>query len=160
LFKKYKSAEDYANTPISEIERDISSITFYKNKAKNIRATCKIIIEKHNGNVPNTIEELTSLPGIARKTANVILANAFNIISGIPVDTHYIRLAYRLGLTSSHNPVIIEKDSMRLIPKQYWSNLPHLLKAHGRLICKAPNPYCSKCFLNDICPKKGVIKQL
>lgn len=160
LFKKYKTAKDYATADLTEMESMISEITFYRNKAKNIKAACRMLVEEHNGNVPKTMSELVKLPGIARKTANVILANAYNIIEGIPVDTHFIRISYRLGWTKSSNPVVIEKDCMSAIDKKYWKELPWLLKSHGRKICKAPVPYCSKCFLNDLCPKEGVSKRL
>lgn len=160
LFKKYKTARDYANADLNEFEKIISKITFFRNKAKNVKEACRILVEKHNGNVPRTMEELTKLPGIARKTANVILSNAYNVLEGIPVDTHYIRVSYRLGWTKSTNPVVIEKDSMQMIDKKDWKELPWLLKSHGKNICKAPLPYCSKCFLSDICPKQGVDKKL
>lgn len=160
LFKRYKTAKDYANADLKEFEKEISKITFFRNKAKNVKEACRILIEKYNGNVPRKMEELTKLPGIARKTANVILSNAYDVIEGIPVDTHYIRVAYRLGWTKSTNPVVIEKDSMNIIDKKYWKELPWLLKAHGKAICKAPYPYCSKCFLNEECPKQGVTKKL
>ena len=160
LFKRYKTAKDYADIDLKEFEKDISKITFFRNKAKNVKEACRILVEKYNGNVPRTMEELTKLPGIARKTANVILSNAYDVIEGIPVDTHYIRVAYRLGWTKSTNPVKIEKDSMQMIDGKYWKELPWLLKAHGKSICKAHVPYCSKCFLNNICPKQGVDKKL
>ena len=160
LFKKYKTAKDYADADLKEFEKEISKITFFRNKAKNVKEACRILIAKYNGGVPRTMEELTKLPGIARKTANVILSNAYNVIEGIPVDVHYIRVAYRLGWTKSTNPVKIEKDSMQMIDGKYWKELPWLLKAHGKNICKAPVPYCSKCFLNNICPKQGVGKEL
>ena len=155
LFKKYKSARDFAKLD----ENDLKSITFFKSKAKNIREACKTLDEKYGSGVPQTMEELTSLPGIGRKTANVILANAFNIILGIPVDTHYIRVGYRLGWTKSKNPDIIERDSMNLIPKSEWKIVPHLLKAHGRAVCK-PLPECSRCCVNKLCPKNGVTKSI
>ncbi|MBI2076425.1 MAG: endonuclease III [Candidatus Aenigmarchaeota archaeon] len=151
LFKKYKTAGDFSKLD----ESDIKSITFFKNKAKNIREACKILDAAYG--VPQTMEGLTELPGIGRKTANVILANAFNIILGIPVDTHYIRVSYRLGWTKSKNPDIIERDSMNLIPKSEWKIVPHLLKAHGRAVCK-PIPECSRCCVNNLCPKNGVTK--
>ena len=160
LFSKYKTAGDYANCNISELEDMVKKVTFYRNKAKNIKEACRIIVSKHNGNVPRKMNEMLELPGIARKTANVILANAYDIIEGIPIDAHFIRVSYRLGWTKSKNPAIIEKDCMNAISKENWKELPWLLKSHGKMICKAPVPYCSKCFLNNICPKQGVNKRL
>ncbi len=121
LFKKYKKAEDFCNIK----ENEIKSITFFKNKCKNIRETCKILVEKYNGKVPDDSEKLIDLPGIGRKTANVIMQNAFNIIEGIIVDTHVIRLSYRLGWTKNKNPDKIEQDLMKIIPKENWKELPH-----------------------------------
>ncbi len=160
LFKKYKSAEDYANAKPSELEKEISKITFAKNKAKNIIASCKILVEKFNEKVPDTIEDLTALPGIGRKTANTILINAYGIVQGIPCDTHVIRVSYRLGWANSQNPDMIERDLMNILPKEIWGKIPYMLKAHGRSICKAPVPFCSKCPVNGLCPKQGVTKRL
>ena len=160
IFKKYKTARDYANAPFNQFENDIKSITFFKNKAKNIVEACKIISEKHDGKVPDTMDELIGLPGIGRKTANAILINAFDKVEGVVVDTHVIRLAYRFGWTKQKNPGKIEKDLMALIPKKDWKSLSHLMKDHGREICKAPVPECGRCFLNKLCPKQGVTKSL
>jgi len=160
IFEKYKTAKDYAKADLEEFVNEISSVTFAKNKAKNIINACKIIVEKYNGKVPDTIEDLVSLPGIGRKTANTILINAFNKIQGIPTDTHVIRISYRLGWTKSKKPEEIEQILMKVIPKKDWKKIAYLLKAHGRAICKAPIPFCSKCFLNKLCPKKGVTKKL
>ena len=160
IFAKYKNAKDYANADLKEFTKEISAVTFAGMKAKNISSACKILVEKYNSKVPNTMENLTSLPGIGRKTANTILINAFNIVEGIPVDTHVIRVSYRLGWTKSKKPEEIEQDLMKLIPKEDWKKIAYLIKAHGRAICKAPIPFCSKCFLNDICPKQGVTKKL
>ncbi len=159
LFKKYKTANDYAEAGLQELINDIKSITFAGNKAKNIKAACKILAEKYNGKVPDTTEELTELPGVGRKTANAILINAFNKVVGIPVDTHVIRLACRLGWTKQKNPDKIEQDLMRLISKSDWKKIPYLLKDHGRAVCK-PVPECSRCMLNKLCPKQGVTKRL
>lgn len=156
LFQKYKTAADFTRLR----EEDIKSITFFKNKARNISAACKLIIEKYKGEVPDSIEELVTLPGIGRKTANVILINAFNKVSGIAVDVHVLRLAYRLGLTKNTNPEKVEKDLMAVVPKSDWKTITWLLKDHGRAVCKAPVPYCSKCVLNKICPKQGVARGL
>lgn len=160
LFKKYKTAEAYAKASLHELEKEISSITFYKNKARHIKEACRIIAEQHGGKVPQTMEELTELPGIGRKTANAIIQNAFNKVDGIIIDTHCIRLAYRLGWTKQKNPDRIERDLMNLMPKIEWKKLPHLLKDHGRAVCKAPIPECSSCVLNKLCPKQGVTKRL
>ncbi|HLF55071.1 MAG TPA: endonuclease III [Candidatus Nanoarchaeia archaeon] len=160
LFAKYKKAEDYAKATVPELLKYIKSITFAGNKAKNIIAACKLLVEKHNGKVPKTIEELTELPGIGRKTAIVIQTNAFDIVSGVVVDTHVIRVSYRLGWTKNTNPDKIERDLNKLIPEKHWKETQWLLKAHGRAICKAPDPYCSKCPVNKLCPKAGVKKKL
>ncbi len=160
LFRKYKTAKDYANADLKELTACIKSVTFAENKAKNIREACRILTEKHNGEVPKTMNELTALPGIGRKTANAILQNAFDIVEGVVVDTHVIRVSYRLGWTKNTNPEKIEQDLMKLVSRQYWKEIPHLLKSHGRAVCKAPVPYCSKCILNKLCPKQGVTEKL
>lgn len=160
LFKKYKTAEDYADANLQKLINDIKAVTFAGNKAKNIKNTCKILLEKYDGKVPNAMEALTSLPGIGRKTANTILINAFNIVEGIPADVHVIRLSNRLGWSKGKNGDEVERDLVKIIPKEYWKKLPYQLKAHGRTVCKAPTPTCSKCELNKLCPKIGVLKSL
>jgi endonuclease III len=160
VFSKYKTAKNYANADISDFIKDISSVTFAGMKAKNIISACKIIVDKYGGKVPDKMEELTSLPGIGRKTANTILINAFGKVEGIPVDTHVIRLSFRLGWTKNKKPDDIEQDLMKLIPKADWKSIPYLLKSHGRAVCQAPIPSCSKCSLNYTCPKVGVTKKL
>ena len=160
IFTKYKSAKDYANADLRELTKEISAVTFAGMKAKNIINACKIIAEKYNGKIPETMDELIDLPGIGRKTANTILINAFGKVEGIPVDTHVIRLTFRLGWTKSKKPEEIEQDLMKIIPKEDWKNIAYMLKAHGRAICQAPIPYCSKCFLDKLCPKNGVTKKL
>lgn len=160
LFARYKTANDYAKASVSDLLKFISKITFAGNKAKNIIVACKILAEKHNGKVPRNVEELTELPGIGRKTANAILQNAFDIVEGVVVDTHVIRVAFRLGWTNNTNPEKIEQDLMKLLPKSEWKKLPWLLKVHGRAICQAPTPYCSKCPVSKLCPKNGVKKSL
>jgi endonuclease-3 len=161
LFKRYKTAEDYAKADLNELTHIIRKITFASTKAKNIKKACTILVEKYNGRVPKTQAGLTSLPGIGEKTARAILQNAFNIIEGIVVDTHVLRVAYRLGWTSSEkNAEKSGHELIEIIPKKEWKKLPWLLKAHGRAICKAPNPFCSKCPLNKLCPKQGVKKKL
>jgi len=156
LFKKYKSVKDYADAPPGVLQKDISSINFYKTKAKNIQNSAKMIVEIFNSTVPKTMDELISLPGVARKTANIILSNVYGINEGIAVDTHVKRLAYRLGLTKYEDPVKIEKDLMSITPKEEWGNLSHLLISHGRQICQAKNPKHHDCILYDICPSKNI----
>jgi endonuclease III len=155
LFKKYRTLKDYAEAPIETLQKDISSVNFYKTKAKNIQNTAKLIIEQFSSKVPKTMGELTSLPGVARKTANIILFNAYGINEGVAVDTHVKRLANRLGLTRNEDPVKIEQDLMKLIPKDEWGNITHLLIFHGRKICRARNPNHSECVLYNICPSKN-----
>ena len=156
LFKKYKSVKDYADAPLVLLQKDVSSVNFYKTKAKNIQNAAKMIVEKFNSKVPRTMDELISLPGVARKTANIILSNVYGINEGIAVDTHVKRLAYRLGLTKYEDPVKIEKDLMSITPKEEWGNLSHLLISHGRQICQAKNPKHHDCILYDICPSKNI----
>jgi endonuclease-3 len=152
LFQKYRSAEDYATVSQEELEQDIRSTGFYRNKAKNIRAACQLLITNYDGEVPSTIEELLKLPGVARKTANVVLGNAFGIIEGFVVDTHIGRLARRFGWTTNEDPIKVEQDLMRLIPRQDWLDLSHLLIFHGRAICQARKPLCHQCALSKFCP--------
>lgn len=156
LFKKYKNVNDFANTDSATLEKDVSSVNFYRNKARNIQNAARIIIEKFNGEVPRTMEDLISLPGVARKTANIVLYNVFGIIEGIAVDTHVIRLAGRLGLTKNEDPVKIEKDLMEIVPKKEWGNITHLLIFHGRKICQAKKPMHKDCVLFDICPSRNI----
>jgi endonuclease III len=156
LFQKYKTVSDYAKVSPETLQKDVSSINFYKTKAKNIQASAKIIVEKFNARVPKTMEELTSLPGVARKTANIVLTNAFGINEGIAVDTHVKRLAYRLGLTKYEDPVRIEQDLMALTPKEQWGNISHLLIFHGRKICQAKKPKHQECVLYNICPSRDI----
>ena len=156
LFKKYKSIKDYADASLEALQKDLSSINFYKTKAKNIQGSAKMVVERFNSKVPKQMEELTSLPGVARKTANIILSNAYGINEGIAVDTHVRRLAYRLGLTKNEDPVKIEKDLMLLTPKQEWGNLSHLLIFHGRKVCQAKKPKHRECILYDICPSRNI----
>ncbi len=158
LFAAYKTARDYATANLKEFIEIIKPISFPAMKAARIQKACKILVEKFNGKVPDTMEELTKIPGIGRKTANTILMNAFGKVLGIPVDTHVQRLSYRLGWTKNKNPDKIEQDLMKLIPKEHWKIIPYQLKAHGRAVCKAPIPDCTRCFLFDICPRNGVKK--
>ncbi|RLF45492.1 MAG: endonuclease III, partial [Thermoplasmata archaeon] len=151
LFKKYKKAEDYAKVSLQELQNDIKSVNFYKNKGKFIKECCSIIASQYNGKVPDSMEELIKLPGVSRKTANVVLSNAFRKDEGIVVDTHVMRLSQRLGLTKEKNREKIEQDLMKKFPKEEWFDLANLLIAHGRKICKARNPMCEKCVLKEIC---------
>ncbi len=152
LFRKYRTAEDFVNAAREELERDIHSTGFFRNKAKNIQGACQIIAERYQGQVPETMAELLALPGVARKTANVVLGNAFGIASGVVVDTHVARLSQRLGLTTHEQPEKIEQDLIAMTPQQDWIDLPHLLIAHGRALCKARNPQCPTCPLEARCP--------
>ncbi len=154
LFKKYKKVEDYAKVKPEVLEHTIRSTGFYRNKAKSIISCCKEIVETHGGKVPSTMEELVQLGGIGRKTANVILGNAFGI-PGIVVDTHVKRVTYRLGLTRNQDPVKIEYDLMELVPQKEWTQFSHLLIFHGRYTCMARKPLCGECVVERLCPKKG-----
>jgi len=152
LFKKYKTAEDYANADLAELEQDIRSTGFYRNKAKNIKNAGRMLVEKFNSQVPRTMSELLELPGVARKTANIVLSNAYGVIEGIAVDTHVRRLSKRLGLTENKNPNKIEADLMKIVPKSHWKRITDLLILHGRNVCMARKPKCNMCSLNKICP--------
>ncbi len=152
LFQKYHSAEDYAVVSQEELEKDIRSTGFYRNKAKNIRAACQRIITYYDGEVPRTMADLLTLPGVARKTANVVLGNAFGIVEGFVVDTHIGRLARRFGWTTNEDPVKVEQDLMRLVPREDWLDLSHLMIFHGRAICQARKPLCEQCSLAKLCP--------
>lgn len=156
LFSELKTAEDFANCEIERLEKLIKSSGFYHNKAKNIKAACRVLVEKYNGEVPHTMEELTSLPGVGRKTANVVLLNAFGICEGIAVDTHAKRISNRLGLSDNEDPLKIEQDLLKKIPKENWKDMNHLFVYHGRAECTAQKPKCESCCLNKLCPKKGV----
>ena len=152
LFRKYRTAQDYTKVPQSELEQDIRSTGFYRNKAKAIQGAAKIISEQYDGRVPDNMEELLALPGVARKTANVVLGNAFGISSGVVVDTHVGRLSQRLGLTTHEQPEKIERDLMELVPKKDWVDFSHLLIYHGRKVCKARTPLCADCVIEQPCP--------
>ena len=152
LFKKYRTAKDYADAPQAELENAIKSTGFYRNKAKSIRGAMRAIVEKHGGKVPATMEELYALPGVGRKTANVVLGNAFHKNEGIVVDTHVIRLSQRLGLTKHKDPVKIELDLMKLVPREHWTNWSHWLIWHGRRRCFARKPDCGQCEVLGLCP--------
>jgi len=156
LFRKYRRCEDYLAVPRSELEADIRSTGFYRNKAKAIQGACQMISEQYQGRVPDELEALLALPGVARKTANVVLGNAFGIAAGVVVDTHVGRLAQRLGLTEHEQPEKIERDLMELVPKQEWIDFSHLLIAHGRRTCKARKPLCAECVVERLCPSSSL----
>jgi len=159
LFRKYRSAADYAGSRPSELERDIRSTGFFRNKAKNIRECCRLLDERHGGEVPARIEDLVQLPGIGRKTANVVLGTAMGQATGVVVDTHVQRLSRRMGLTRQRDPEKIERVLMKLIAQGEWINFGHRMIQHGRRVCAARKPACDQCYLNDICPKIGVRKE-
>jgi endonuclease-3 len=152
LFKKYRTARDYADAPPAEFEEDIRRIGLYRNKAKNIRAACQALVEQHGGEVPRTMEALIALGGVGRKTANVVLSNAFGINEGVVVDTHVARLSARLGLTRHEEPAKIELDLQQLVPREEWGHFSHLLIWHGRRRCMARNPDCEQCEVQGDCP--------
>jgi endonuclease III len=152
LFKKYHTPQDYANADIKELEQDIHSTGFYHNKARNLQKCCQLLVEKFHSQVPKTMDELIELPGVARKTANIVLYNAYGTIAGIAVDTHVRRLSERLGLSQQKDQNKIEQDLMQLTPKEKWMELTDLLIFHGRRVCIAKKPKCEICVLNKICP--------
>jgi endonuclease-3 len=152
LFRKYPNPQAFASATQPEMERDVRQTGFFRNKAKAVIAASKAIMEKHGGEVPRTMEELTALPGVGRKTANVVLGNAFSTPVGIVVDTHVTRVSGRLGLTANVDPVKIEQDLMKLIPQKEWTAFSHRLIQHGRQICIARKPKCGECRLNELCP--------
>jgi endonuclease-3 len=156
LFKKYPSADDYAKAEAAELEQDIRTTGFFRNKAKNIKACCQALVEQHGGDVPRTMEELIKLGGVGRKTANVVLGNAFNINSGVVVDTHVARLSQRLGLTRETAPEKIEQDLIKLVPQDQWTMFSHWLIWHGRRRCFARSPDCPNCEIKSLCPRIGV----
>lgn len=154
LFKKYRTAADFAKADQAEFENDIRSTGFFRNKAKNIISCANSLVEKHGGIVPRTLEELVALPGVGRKTANVVLGTAFGIASGVVVDTHVTRLSWRLGLTSEKDAGKIEADLMKLVPKEHWIAFSHALILHGRARCSARAPDCPACELAALCPMR------
>jgi endonuclease-3 len=156
LFRKYHGPADYLKVEQAELEKDIHSTGFFRNKAKNIQGACRTIIDEFNGEVPRSMDEILTLPGVARKTGNVVLGNAFGIASGVVVDTHVARLSQRLGLTTNDNAEKIEQDLIDLVPKRNWIMFPHWLITHGRRICNARKPKCRDCVLADLCPSYGI----
>ena len=161
LFRKYRKPEDYLKVPPRELEKDIQSTGFFRNKTKSIQGTAKMLTEQYHGEVPQTMDELLELPGVARKTANVVLGNAFDIHAGVVVDTHVTRLSHRLGFTQQKTAEKIEQDLIPIVPKKDWVIFPHLMIYHGRKICKARTPLCAECVIEKQCPssylKTGVI---
>ncbi len=152
LFRKYRSPQDFVDVSQSELEKDVHSTGFFRNKAKNIKAASQRLIEVYGGEIPRTMDEILTLGGVARKTANVVLGNAFGIASGVVVDTHVSRLSQRLGLTENTTPEKIERDLEQLVPKRNWIMFPHWMIFHGRRVCNARKPKCGECSLANICP--------
>ena len=155
LFERCPTAVDYADAPREELEDLIRSTGFFRNKARNIQGCCRALVENHGGEVPRTLDELVALDGVGRKTANVVLGNAFGIAEGVVVDTHVRRISNRLGLTPRQDPVKIEQDLIALVPKKDWVDLPHLFIHHGRAICSARSPNCDACGVGALCPSQG-----
>jgi endonuclease-3 len=156
LFRKYRGPQDYLNVSPRELEKDIQSTGFFRNKTRSIQGTSKMLLDDYGGRVPQTMDELLELPGVARKTANVVLGNAFDIKSGVVVDTHVTRLSHRLGLSQEKDPTKIERDLVELVTRKDWVIFPHLLIAHGRKICRARNPLCDECPVEKPCPSSFV----
>jgi len=152
LFKKYRNARDYADADLKELEGDIKSTGFYRNKARNLKKCCQMLVERFNSQVPRTMEEILELPGVARKTANIVLSNAYGVVVGIAVDTHVRRLAQRLKLSEQEDPNKIEEGLMDIVPEERWMRIADLLIFHGRRICTAKKPKCRECMLNKLCP--------
>jgi endonuclease-3 len=161
LFRKYRKPGDYLNVSPKELQRDIRTTGFFRNKTTSIQGTAKMLNEKYRGEVPKTMDELLELPGVARKTANVVLGNAFGLSAGVVVDTHVTRLSHRLDLSRQNTAEKIEQDLIAIVPKKDWVIFPHLMIAHGRAICKARNPLCAECVIEKLCPssylKTGVM---
>jgi endonuclease-3 len=156
LFRTYRTLEDYANADRATLEQDIHGTGFFRSKARSLRGAARMLLDRYGGKVPDTMEEMLTLPGVARKTANVVLGNAYGVVEGIAVDTHVGRLARRLGLTAEKDPDKVERDLMGLVPRSQWFHLTYLLIEHGRKVCKAPVPRCEECVLSDICPSSRV----
>ena len=152
LFKKYRTAEDYLKVPEAELAADIKPTGFFNQKTKSIRGACARIVEAYEGKVPDTMEDLITLPGVARKTANIVLGNAYGVVEGIAVDTHVRRVSERLGFTTETDPNKIERDLMRLIPRERWFDFTYVIIDHGRAICVARKPRCAECPVSDLCP--------
>ncbi|MEM2881642.1 MAG: endonuclease III [Candidatus Bathyarchaeia archaeon] len=158
LFKKYRTAEDYANADLSELEAMIRPTGFYRAKARNLKKAARILVERFGSKVPKEMGALLELPGVARKTANIVLANAYGVVEGIAVDTHVRRLSRRLGLTKEEDQDAIERDLMAIVPKEYWNRITYLLMEHGRRVCKARKPACNACAVSKLCPSAFKVK--
>src|SRR6476660_1312301 len=156
LFRKYTKPEDYLKVPARELEKDIQSTGFFRNKTKSIQGTSRLLTEEYGGEVPHTMDELLELPGVARKTANVVLGNAFGIKAGVVVDTHVTRLSHRLDLAREKTAEKIEKELIPIVPRKDWVIFPHLMIYHGRKICKARNPLCVECMIEKLCPSSSL----
>ncbi|UCC93133.1 MAG: endonuclease III [Thermoplasmata archaeon] len=156
LFKKYRTAKEYADAPEGELEADIFATGFFNQKAKHLRGIGRALEDRHGGEVPDTMEDLIALPGVARKTANIVLGNSFGKVEGIAVDTHVNRLSNRMSFTRHKDPVKIERVLMKLLPREMWFKGSYILIDHGRSVCKARNPGCDRCPVNDLCPRVGV----
>jgi endonuclease III len=156
LFKKYSSPEDFVNVSQAQLEQDIRPTGFYRNKARNIKGAATMLLERFGGVLPKTMEDMIKLPGVARKTANVVLGNAYGVVEGIAVDTHVKRITNKLGLTKNTDPEKIEQDLMKIIPKDLWYLFTYLIIEHGRATCDAKKPKCEICTLNDICPSMSL----
>ena len=156
LFSKYRTLEDYANADPEELQADIKQTGFFRMKTKSIQGAARRLLDVYDGRLPDTMAEILTLPGVARKTANVVLGNVYGVVEGIAVDTHVGRLARRLGLTKETDPVKVERDLMRLIPRSKWMQVTYLFIEHGRKVCRAPVPRCEECVLSDICPSSRV----
>ncbi len=156
LFRRYRTAADYAGAPTAQLEEDVKRLGFFRNKARSIQGCCRQLVARHGGEVPRTMEELVQLPGVGRKTANVVLGNVFDTNVGIVVDTHVTRLSQRLGLTAQKDPVKIELDLMKLVPREQWTLFSHWIIWHGRRRCAARKPECDVCEIREVCPRIGV----
>ena len=156
LFSTYRTPEEYANAPQEEMAEALSSVTYYNNKASYVREACAIIAEEHDGEVPKTMGELTELPGVGRKTANVVLQHGHEVVEGVVVDTHVMRLSRRLGLTERETPEAIERELMELVPRERWKEFTHLCISHGRAVCTARSPDCESCVLEEVCPSSRI----
>jgi endonuclease III len=152
LFKKYPTVQAFANANLEELEQDIRSTGFYRNKAKHILEAAKLLVDRYGGEVPRSMDALLALPGVARKTANVVLGNAYGIVEGVVVDTHVGRISQRLGLTANTDPAKVEQDLMKVVPRQDWLDFSHLLIYHGRKVCQARQPLCEECSVCELCP--------
>ena len=159
LFRRYENANDFANASLPELEKFVRSTGFYRNKAKNIKAACRIIAQKHDGKVPRTMAEMLELPGVARKTANIVLGNSYGVIEGVPVDTHAIRISHLLGWTRERQQEKIERDLMALLPRKDWLKISDLFVHHGRAVCIARRPKCGICPVRKYCPRIGLDKK-